>query len=128
MTKTIITRSLIIAIFSTMWACNSSKNASERSETLDELIVEPQAEKIYRASRTREIDILHTRLDLSFNWDSSFVMGKASLWIKPYFYSISEINLDAKGFKINQVSTKNGEDLTDLKFEYNKKELKTKTL
>lgn len=58
----------------------------------------------YRPSYKKVLDILHTRLEISFNWDSSFAYGKAILTCKPYFYPLSEAVIDAKGFRINEVS------------------------
>lgn len=59
---------------------------------------------VYRGSYSRTSDILHTKLDLSFNWDSAFVYGNATILVKPYFYDTNQINLDANGFQIKEVS------------------------
>ena len=59
--------------------------------------------KVYHASYTQQIDILHTDLDVSFNWDSAFVYGEAKITAQPYFYATDSIVLDAKGFKIHQI-------------------------
>ncbi|MEO1514017.1 MAG: M1 family metallopeptidase [Bacteroidota bacterium] len=66
---------------------------------------EPQEFKLppYNASHRRYNDLLHTRLDLSFDWDKQRVMGKASLKVKPHFYPVDELELDAKGFDIHSV-------------------------
>ncbi|MRX47403.1 M1 family metallopeptidase [Pedobacter puniceum] len=59
--------------------------------------------KVYHASYTQEIDIIHTELDVSFNWDSAFVYGEARIEAQPYFYATDSVVLDAKGFKIQQI-------------------------
>ncbi|KHJ37909.1 aminopeptidase N [Pedobacter glucosidilyticus] len=59
--------------------------------------------KVYHASYTQKIDILHTDLDVSFNWDSAFVYGEARIKAQPYFYVTDSLVLDAKGFKIHQI-------------------------
>lgn len=53
---------------------------------------------------TRTIDILHTQLDLAFDWQNRHVLGKANLTIKPYFHDINQFVLDAKSFQINEVA------------------------
>ena len=57
----------------------------------------------YNPSATRSNDLLHTKLDLHFNWEEEQVMGEATLSFKPYFYSTSSLVLDAKGFDIHTV-------------------------
>ncbi len=67
---------------------------------------------IYNSSATRSYDILHTKLELSFDWEKQYVLGEAFLDIKPIFYPIDEIALDAKQFVIHKVSLgKNGKPL-----------------
>jgi len=59
---------------------------------------------IYRRTTTRTMDLIHTSLDLDFDWDQSAVLGKAKLEIKPYFTPIDVITLDAKDFVIHSVA------------------------
>lgn len=69
-------------------------------------------------TRTRKIDILHTKIELSFDWLKRYAFGKATLTIKPYFYPNNEIELDAKGFDIQKVAIKNGNEWKDLIYKY----------
>jgi aminopeptidase N len=71
----------------------------------------------YNPSYPLDIDIIHTKLDLRFDWAQQHVLGKATLTIKPYFYPTSLMTLDAVGFDINRVSL--GKNGTPLKYEYN---------
>ena len=57
----------------------------------------------YRPTRTLQNDILHTRLDLRFDWLRQHVLGKAFITFKPYFYPQSTLVLDAKGFEIEAI-------------------------
>jgi aminopeptidase N len=61
----------------------------------------PQALPEYRATATRTFDLLHTRLELSFDWEREAVLGKANLSLTPYFYPTDELVLDAKEFEIH---------------------------
>jgi len=70
----------------------------------------------YNATYSKEIDLIHTKLDLKFDWENQHVIGKAWLTMKPYFYPISELTLDAKEFDINKINLKGSS--TPLKFEY----------
>ncbi len=58
----------------------------------------------YNPSATRENDLLHTSLDLRFDWENEAVIGTAKLKVKPYFYPTSTLKLDAKGFDIKSIT------------------------
>ncbi|WP_291403935.1 M1 family aminopeptidase [Daejeonella sp.] len=79
---------------------------------------------IYRGSYTRTTDIINTKLDLSFDWDSAYVYGKATISAKPYFYDTDQLVLDANGFQIKQVSLIQNEDKKPLKYFYDGKKLR----
>ncbi len=70
----------------------------------------------YNPSHKREHDLLHTKLDLRFDWEKEQVLGKATLTLKPYFYATDKVTLDAKGFEFHKV-TFEGSD-TPLEYEY----------
>ncbi len=57
----------------------------------------------YHASETRTNDILHTKLDVSFDWTKQYMFGKATITAKPYFYPTSTLTLDARGMEIKEV-------------------------
>src|SRR2546428_118493 len=76
-------------------------------------------QKHYFASYTKKMDLIDTKIDLSFNWDSAFVYGKATLKLKPYFYATDSLILNANSFKINKVALLNNGKSTDLKYSYN---------
>ncbi len=54
-------------------------------------------------SAKREFDIIHTKLDLNFDWQNQHALGVADLKVKPHFYPGSTLVLDAKGFDVNSV-------------------------
>lgn len=104
-----------------IFSCNGPKNlgdpiSSVEIRELDTLYVEATPlsgdwageKEVVRVAADREVDLLHTRLDLRFNWEEESVLGKASLVLKPYFYSIDTLTLDAKNFEWNLVSTAPG--------------------
>jgi aminopeptidase N len=80
--------------------------------------------KVYQASYDRTIDIINTKLDLSFNLDSAFVYGKATILAKPYFYDTDKLILDANGFQIKQVSLVQNDDRRPLDYFYDGKNLR----
>ncbi|MEM9548195.1 MAG: M1 family metallopeptidase [Bacteroidota bacterium] len=58
---------------------------------------------VYRPEAERRYDLLHTKLELSFDWEKQHVLGKASLELTPLFYPIDEVVLDAKQFIIHSI-------------------------
>lgn len=53
---------------------------------------------------TRSIDVIHTALDVRFDWEKQYLHGNAAITLKPYFYPAKEITLDAKNFEVKAVS------------------------
>ena len=65
----------------------------------------------YNPSQKRNFDLIHTKLDLRFDWAKQHVLGVASLQLNPYFYAKDVLNLDAKNFDIHKVQLDNGKTL-----------------
>ena len=99
-----LTITVLIGVFQ---ACKSIEPSTATTEyvTLDTVNIEANsAREIYRASETRVSDVLHTKLEVSFNWDSAYLYGRANLMVKPHFYATDSLTLDAKGFQIHEVA------------------------
>jgi aminopeptidase N len=58
----------------------------------------------YNPSAERTFDLLHTKLDLRFDWEKEQVLGKATLRLTPYFYTTDRLVLEAKNFQFHQIS------------------------
>lgn len=91
-----------------------AKNASDAS--LKPIFVPGQTE--YQPSKTKVNDLIHTKLNVSFDWQKQYMYGKAELVLAPYFYPQNTVIIDAKGFDINKVALKSGDVLTPLVYEY----------
>jgi len=102
--------------------------SAPRMVNLDPITVVENAKGavVYQGSYARTTDIINTRLDLSFDWDSAFVLGQATLLAKPYFYATDQLILNANGFRINSVSLVNNYDQSPLLYTYDGKLLKIK--
>lgn len=77
----------------------------------------------FNPSRTKENDLLHTTLRISFDWQKQYLHGLAEITAKPYFYPQNTLVLDAKGMEIHSVHLMKGYDGTPLKFDYDGKKL-----
>jgi aminopeptidase N len=58
---------------------------------------------IYRGSNERSTDLIHTKLEVSFDWQTSRLNGKATLMLKPYFYPTNMLYLNARGMEIKSL-------------------------
>ncbi len=63
----------------------------------------PQTLPDYNESYPLTNDLIHTKLDLKFDWAAEKVIGTATLTLKPYFYPTQVLQLDAKGFEISKI-------------------------
>ncbi|WP_194972906.1 M1 family metallopeptidase [Aquiflexum lacus] len=120
-----------------IWSCQGTKKLAETdlindSDLMEEVEATAKAGLIqsleqqiteYKASRTRDFDLLHTELDLSFDYENQWVKGEAILTLKPYFFTQKELVLDAKDFDIHGFTLLGTEDESKLNFKYNSKKV-----
>lgn len=74
----------------------------------------------YNPSEKQEWDIIHTDLDVRFDWINEHVFGRAEITMKPFFYDQQSVTLDAKGFEIIDIADESGKTLN---YEYDGKEV-----
>src|SRR5690606_27775345 len=137
---------LIIMNLGIIVSCKSSREISQKPEdveqgTLDEPMeqesprikeLQPDATALknlilekergirnYRGSSERKFDLLHTSLDLRFDYDRQWVHGKAMLTLKPYFFDQETLDLDAKDFDIHRVWLYGDQEEKPLALRYN---------
>ena len=115
-TSTIVSVVLILFVFN---SCELFKKTSTKKsdpinainlDTVNVTSKDTAPPLIYRASATKLTDIIHTKLEVKFDWTKQYMYGQAIITAKPYFYSESKVMLDARGMEINKVSLlqKNG--------------------
>ncbi|MEL6557887.1 MAG: M1 family metallopeptidase [Bacteroidota bacterium] len=74
--------------------------------------------KDYRATRSRTFDLLHTKLELSFDWEKQYVFGKATLKLTPYFYPRDLLVLDARSMEVKNILLMDNTAEKELEFDY----------
>ncbi len=85
--------------------------------------------KLYNPSATRINDILHTSLEVSFDIPAQQLFGKANIQVKPYFYPVDSLILDAKAFDIHRVAIvrpRMAGEMKDLSYVYRDNQLRIK--
>jgi aminopeptidase N len=108
--KTPIFAATLVIVFG---GCNLSKKAGKTTTAtnmpvinLDTIVAKPKTAEVelYQASATRKSDIIHTKLEVSFDWNKQYMFGKATITVKPYFYPTAMLELDARGMEIKEVA------------------------
>jgi aminopeptidase N len=73
---------------------------------------------IYRASATKINDLVHTKLEVRFDYDKSYMYGNVWITLKPHYYPTDSLTLDAKGMDIKKVAIMKGANILPLKYDY----------
>jgi aminopeptidase N len=74
--------------------------------------------KNYRATPTKDFDLINTKLDVRFDYDKAYMYGKAQITLKPHFYPQKQLRLDAKGMELHEVSLLKGTQKVKLIYDY----------
>ncbi len=89
----------------------------------DEAAKDTAWKSIYRPSATKINDLVNTRLDVKFDYDKSYLYGKAWITLHPHFYPTDSLRLDAKGMDIKEVAIQRGSAKVSLKYSYDSMQL-----
>ncbi len=116
-----INKFVLVVVSATIFSCGTKQEIVIPKETeFEEVMLDPievdgsdprtwQIEppvNPYQPSAKRTFDLLHTKLDLKFDWSKQYVIGKAELDLKPMFYKQDSLVLDAKTMEINSVKNR----------------------
>jgi len=80
----------------------------------------------YQSTATKINDLVHTKLNASFNYAGSQLNGKVWITLKPHFYPTDSLTLDSKGMDIFKVELVNSTKNIPLKYIYDGKFLNIK--
>src|SRR5450432_1448756 len=101
----------LLFVFSFSWILNI-KAQNNPLNTKDSAML------VYHGIAPHINDLIHTKLEVRFDYSKSYLYGKAWITLKPHFYATDSLYLDAKGMDINKVALANGTVLTTLKYTY----------
>ncbi|HEV8079528.1 MAG TPA: M1 family metallopeptidase [Chitinophagaceae bacterium] len=74
--------------------------------------------KIHRVTTPKINDLVHTKLDVKFDYDKAWMYGKAWITLRPHFYPTDSLSLDAKGMAIKEISIVRGTSKSPLQYKY----------
>lgn len=78
---------------------------------------------IYRVTALKVNDLVHTKLEVSFDYSKRYLYGKEWLTLKPHFYETDSLTLDAKGMDFKEITIIDGKKSIPLKYTYDKEQL-----
>jgi aminopeptidase N len=108
--------SISFVLFFFIFSCGTSKKVEKTIEQpiiahqpieIKEKKTFPNERALYQASETKVFDLVHTKLDVRFDWEKSYLHGVATITVKPHFYKQDTLVLDAKGMDIHSVKMNN---------------------
>ncbi|MFI5149868.1 MAG: M1 family aminopeptidase [Bacteroidia bacterium] len=122
-------KSLILILFASVLvqSCKefrgTAKNNREKNTVavnLDTVKTKPKVPEplVYRAAATRYNDLVHTKLDVRFDYDKCYLFGKASITAHPHFYPQNTLILDARGMELQEVALLEGNNHKKLQYTY----------
>jgi aminopeptidase N len=80
--------------------------------------------KTPRFTPERINNLVHTKLDVKFDYQKSSLYGKAWVTLTPHFSPTLELTLDAKGMEIKTLGLSTNNSVKPLKYTYNNEQLK----
>jgi aminopeptidase N len=72
----------------------------------------------YQETPAKINDLVHTKLDLRFDYEKCYVYGKEWVTLKPHFYPTDSLRVDAKGMDIHSIALVKNNHLIRLSFVY----------
>src|SRR5690554_4547171 len=82
------------------------------------------SQEVYRAENTRINNLQHTKLKVSFDFQTQTMPGEAWIRLKPHFYPTDSLTLDAKSMKIHEVALMESSRPKKLDYTYENDKLK----
>lgn len=77
----------------------------------------------YRVTALKVHDLVHTKLEVSFDYGKRYLYGKEWLTLKPHFYETDALTLDAKGMEFKEITIVQGTKKTPLKYTYDNEQV-----
>ena len=116
-------KTLIISILAIITACKVQKTSDSKNSEISLFakpitVISHKNAAIYQASKTKEVDLLHTNLKIKFDYNLQHAFGKINLKFKPHFYATKQVVIDAKGMELKNIGLINKKDTIKLNYTY----------
>jgi len=116
----------LFAVVTLLSACSSSRNAKttveKGSAKVNIRIFDPVTD--YRAARSLDMKVVHTKLYLKPDFAKAWMYGTAFLTVQPHFYAGDSLILDAKGFTITRLEYVGDDYFKSLPYTYDGQQIR----
>jgi len=86
-----------------IYSCKPTQQTTVVVRT-DTVTIRPSEPEVYRAAYPLYNDLVHTKLDVKFDWAKKYLNGQATITLHPHFYPTDSLTLDARGMDIHEVT------------------------
>jgi aminopeptidase N len=106
---------LFIVLVFAFYSCKKQPGRSETQTAASKIIQTSKGP--YNPSTPLYWDLIHTKLEVSFDFTKQYLLGKATIKVKPHFYSQNTLELQAKGFDLHAITYLSGTKITNYKYD-----------
>lgn len=119
-------RNILFAFFSFLSLYAGAQLEDVQNDIVITTSTDTSWRQTYRATPEKINNLVHTKLDVRFDYEKSYLYGKAWITLTPHFYPTDSLRLDAKGMDIKSVNLfMNGKNMP-LKYIYDSLQLNIK--
>lgn len=105
---------ILIVLISALYSCKKQPVRSEEKNNSKSI---QTSKGPYNPSTPILWNLLHTKLEVSFDFAKQHLLGKATLTLRPHFYSQNVLVLQAKGFDVHSIHQLNGPEIKSFTYD-----------
>ena len=118
-----LTKRYLTILFFGCFACVVFKSEVVGISNLPAKPVYQQNNSPYQPASTKLHDLIHTKLEVKFDWDTQQLHGIATIQVKPHFYPQKQLLLDARDLIIHSVVLLTNEEKKEAAYTYNNQQI-----
>lgn len=99
---------LLLVIVSALYSCKKQPVRTTEKNNLKSIQTSRGA---YNPSTPIYWNLIHTKLEVSFDFAKQHLLGKATITLKPHYYSQNVLVLQAKGFEVHSIHQLHGPEI-----------------
>lgn len=105
---------LSLSVVTTFYACK--KQPARTTEKSTPKVIQT-SHGAYNPSNPLYWDLIHTKLEVAFDFKQQHLLGKATISAKPHFYAQQTVVLQARGFDIHSINYLNGAKISSFTYD-----------
>jgi len=119
-----------LALISFHYSCRTASRRNQESlkqQVIDStLLAYQEPVPTYHPTAKKTMNLVHTKLFITPNWEKAEVNGRAEITLTPHFYDCDSVWLDAQSFQIKNVYLITKKNTVKANYTYNQKQIAIK--